>query len=63
MNRTHKWRYKRVALDAERESFSKQLLDLSEQAMELHSEISRRAFDGMMGDPITQLNKWLGGLE
>lgn len=58
MTRTFKWRHKRVELDAERQRFASSLLSVSEEIMKVHSEINRRAFDEMMGDPIRKLNEW-----
>lgn len=55
--RTFKWRYKRVELDAERSRLSTMLLDTSEELMKIHSDISKRAFDKMMGEPIEELNE------
>lgn len=55
--RTFKWKYKRVELDAERSRLSTMLLDTGEKLMEIHSDISKRAFDKMMEDPIPKLEE------
>ena len=58
MTRTFKWRYKRVELDNERQRLATALLDLSEEAMKIHSEINKRAFDKLMGDPVKCIEGW-----
>ena len=58
MNRTHKWRYKRLELQTEKEKLMNSLLSVSKDLMKLHSEVlASRCFDEMMGDPITHLNE------
>ena len=56
--RTFKWRHRRVELDAERQRFATKLLDLGEDLMKIHSEVEKRAFDKLMGDPIRCINSW-----
>ena len=57
MKRADKWRYKRVQLDAEKQRFATMLLNASEELMQVHSDLNRKAFDEMMGNPIEHLEK------
>ena len=55
--RTHKWKYKRLELQTEKERLMNQLMNVSENLMKFHSElIAGRCFDEMMGNPIAQLD-------
>ena len=57
MNRTHKWRYKRIQLQTEKERLMNEIMNLSENLMKFHSGLlASKCFDEMMGDPITQLD-------
>jgi len=55
--RTFRWRFRRAELDAERQRLATALLNTSEELMKIHSDISKKTFDSMMGDPITQIEK------
>ena len=61
MNRTHKWRYKRLEMQTEKERLMNSLLSVSENLMKFHSELlanaSRESFDRMFDNPIAQLDE------
>lgn len=57
MTRMHKWHFKRIEMEAERDRLASSLLDVSEKIMKAHSEISKNAFDRMFDDPLEQLNE------
>ena len=64
MTRTEKYKSLRYQLEKERDALAKKLLitandltDIHSEIMDIHSEIARSAFDDMMGDPISHLEK------
>ena len=55
--RTHKWRYKRLELQTEKECLMNEVMNLSENLMKFHSGLlASKCFDDMMGDPIACLD-------
>ncbi|MBR0456500.1 MAG: hypothetical protein IJJ01_07495 [Firmicutes bacterium] len=63
MTRTFKYAELRKRLDKERTDLGNKCLDLSEDLSMIHSEVDRRAFDRMMGDPLAHLDSMLGMLK
>ena len=64
MTRTEKYRDLRYQLKKEKDALARKLVytandlvDVHYEIMDIHSDISRSAFDRMMGDPISQLEK------
>ena len=64
MTRTEKYKSLRYQLEKEKDALAKKLLitandltDVHSEIMDIHSDISRSAFDRMMGDPISQFEK------
>ena len=44
-------------MDAEKQRFATMLLNASEELMQVHSDLNKKAFDEMMGNPIEHLEK------
>ena len=63
MTRTFKYAELRKRLDKERTDLGNKCLDLSEDLSMIHSQVERRAFERMMGDPLEQLDAMLGILK
>jgi hypothetical protein len=63
MTRTEKWKYKRLKLECDRDILANALLDTSEKLMSVHSEISQKAFNTLMGDPLERLDEMMTSLK
>lgn len=63
MTRTFKYAELRKRLEKERTDLGNKCLDLSEDLSMIHSQVERRAFERMMGDPLEQLDAMLGMLK
>lgn len=63
MTRTEKWKYKRLKLECDRDILANVLLNTSEKLMSVHSEISQKAFNTLMGDPLERLDEMMTSLK